>query len=135
MSPQDVDAFRQATKALDAGTALAATETDGTVYPRPALRNALVEPRDELERTIAGIWQRALRIDEIGIHDSFVELGGHSLLAMQVVSLLRDELGAELKLRSVFNYPTVAALAEHLRAGIGEADAASNEEGGVSLAS
>ena len=46
-------------------------------------------PRDETEQQIARIWQDALGIDEVGIHDNFTRLGGHSLLAIRIVAELR----------------------------------------------
>jgi aryl carrier-like protein len=48
------------------------------------------------------------------VHDNFFDLGGHSLLATQVVSRMRKEFHMEIALRSLFEMPTVAALAEQI---------------------
>ena len=62
---------------------------------------------------MAAVWAEVLRQPQsrIGVHESFFELGGHSLLATQLVSRLRDLFGVEMPLRTLFEAPTVAAVA------------------------
>ncbi|RYZ37608.1 MAG: amino acid adenylation domain-containing protein, partial [Myxococcaceae bacterium] len=71
-------------------------------------------PRTELEAKLAAIWVEVLRVPRVGVKDDFFALGGHSLLATQVVSRIRVELGVELALRTLFNAPSVEALAQRL---------------------
>ncbi|RKH18694.1 amino acid adenylation domain-containing protein [Corallococcus sp. CA047B] len=78
---------------------------------RPELQQAYVAPRSPLERTISESWAQLLRIDRVGIHDSFFELGGNSLLALQCVARLRQEHGLEIPIVQLFQSPTVAQLA------------------------
>lgn len=80
-------------------------------HSRPNLQTAYVAPSNEIEQTIADIWQELLGV-ELGIQDNFFELGGHSLLAVQVTSRLRETFQVELPLQSIlFDAPTVAGLA------------------------
>jgi acyl carrier protein len=76
-----------------------------------AARMPYLAPRSDLERRIAEVWQRVLRVDRVGIHDSFFELGGHSLLVAQVQAGLRAALDVDLPLVELFRFPTVAQLA------------------------
>jgi amino acid adenylation domain-containing protein len=73
---------------------------------------AFVAPRTPTEEKLAGIWASLLRVERIGIHDSFFEVGGHSLLATQLFSRIRDTLRVEVPLRQIFETPTIAGLAE-----------------------
>jgi acyl carrier protein len=75
-----------------------------------------VAPRTPTEAGLTSIWSEVLKIDRIGIHDDFFKVGGHSLLATQVVSRIRDLFHVELPLRSIFETPTVDALAAKIDA-------------------
>ncbi|MFI6024800.1 amino acid adenylation domain-containing protein [Amycolatopsis magusensis] len=68
-------------------------------------------PRTVAERRIAAIWARVLD-RRIGVHDNFFDLGGHSMSAATVVSMLRQEFDVEVGMRTLFDAPTVAGLAE-----------------------
>ena len=81
---------------------------------RPDLGNAPMAPRTEAEHTLATIWEELLRVDGIGVHDRFFDLGGHSLAATQVAARVREALGINLPVCTVFQHPTVAELAKVL---------------------
>jgi phthiocerol/phenolphthiocerol synthesis type-I polyketide synthase E len=69
-----------------------------------------------LEHRLLATWRRLFGMDRIGLRDGFFELGGHSLLATRLVFELRRDFGVEVSLRDLFTAPTVAALAERIRA-------------------
>jgi hypothetical protein len=73
-----------------------------------------VAPRDPVEAVLAGIWLDVLGVPSVGAHDNFFELGGHSLLATLVISRVRETFQIGLPLRTLFEAPTVAGLAEAL---------------------
>jgi acyl carrier protein len=78
---------------------------------RPDLDIPFVEPKTTIERDLALIWAEILPLKRVGIHDSFFELGGHSLAAMRVVSRVVQQFQLELPLQSLFQAPTIAAMA------------------------
>ncbi len=81
---------------------------------RPELAATYVMPRNELEQTLAAIWQDVLLVDQVGIDDNFFELGGHSLLMAKVHSQLQAALQREISIVELFRHPTIGALAEYL---------------------
>jgi FkbM family methyltransferase len=80
----------------------------------PDLQDRYLAPRTATEKRVAEIWAGVLHVKQVGIHDNFFELGGHSLLAIQLVSRIRDAFQIELPLRSLFEGPTVAILADRV---------------------
>ncbi|MEO5371417.1 MAG: amino acid adenylation domain-containing protein [Magnetococcus sp. DMHC-1] len=96
----------------------ASGKLDRRALPAPdvSIPANVVAPRDTLEEVLVGVWATLLRQDTLGIQDNFFELGGHSLLATQMASRLRDLLGIVLPVRWIFEAPTVAELAQRIRA-------------------
>ena len=90
---------------------------DRTRLPPPSLglltrrREEYVAPRNETERALAAIWQDILRTGRVGVQDSFFDLGGNSLLTVRMLGRVKQELGADINLASLFSMPTIAALA------------------------
>jgi phthiocerol/phenolphthiocerol synthesis type-I polyketide synthase E len=70
-----------------------------------------VAPRDALEATIARLWGEVLGNPQVGVTDDFFDKGGNSLVAVQLISMLRKEVGVRLPMRSLFERPTVAGTA------------------------
>lgn len=79
-----------------------------------ASQKEMVEPRTPVEAIVAGVWRERLGLEEVGIYDNFFMSGGHSLLATQVISRLRSMFKVELALRSLFETPTIAGLAQRV---------------------
>ena len=81
---------------------------------RPDLGSNFVSPRNETERSLSAIWQELLNLKQVGAEDNFFELGGHSLLATQLMSRLDESFHINLPLRTIFETPTLAGLAERI---------------------
>lgn len=84
-----------------------------SLYARPELSRAYVEPRSPEERTLTGIWRDVLGLEKVGVNDDFFELGGDSVLGLKIVAKA-NEAGLLLKGRQIFEHPTIAELAAAL---------------------
>jgi non-ribosomal peptide synthase protein (TIGR01720 family) len=83
-------------------------------------------PRTAIEETLAEIWKQVLGVERVGINDNFFELGGDSILSIQIVARA-NQAGLRLTAKQIFEYQTVAELADV--AGTGAA--AESEQGQV----
>ncbi|MDD2058576.1 AMP-binding protein [Pseudomonas sp. GD03860] len=80
---------------------------------RPVVRQGRWLASDH-ERAVAAVWAEVLGQDEVFADDSFFALGGNSIAAAQIVGRLREQLGVDLTLASVFDNPGLADFAERV---------------------
>ncbi|TGA95241.1 non-ribosomal peptide synthetase, partial [Streptomyces palmae] len=89
---------------------------DRAALPAPEFNTAAVsrKPRTPVEEVLCRLFAEVLGLPEVGAEDSFFDLGGHSLLATRLASQVGAALGVELQVRTLFQAPSPAALAETL---------------------
>ncbi|MFJ3232907.1 amino acid adenylation domain-containing protein [Streptomyces sp. NPDC086787] len=87
--------------------ALPRTEPDDTEHDTP---------RTPLEGELAVLFAEVLGVDRVGTDDDFFDCGGSSLQVIRLIWRIRAELGFEVPVRTVFQHPTVAEIAEYLSA-------------------
>ncbi|HJS23707.1 MAG TPA: amino acid adenylation domain-containing protein [Pyrinomonadaceae bacterium] len=114
--------------ALDALPLSPNGKVDRKALPEPDLtqaeqRTGYAAPKTPVEEILCGIWSSVLQVADIGVDDNFFARGGHSLLATRVVSKIRTAFAIELPLRTMFEAPTVAALASRIEQVIGAGSA------------
>jgi thioesterase domain-containing protein/acyl carrier protein len=94
-------------------------KVDRLALPAPQ-RGAAVGKPDTLvhatavEREMAAVWGRVLRLDAVGVEDNFFELGGHSLLAVRLYAEIEKTFGIRLPSSLLLRAPTVRALSAAL---------------------
>jgi amino acid adenylation domain-containing protein len=76
---------------------------------RPNLDTPYVEPRDEVERRLCGLWAGLLGLEQVGTADDFFLLGGDSLLSVNMVLQAEQDFRREVP-PSFFGDPTIANL-------------------------
>lgn len=87
---------------------------------RPELADIYIAPRTQTEKDLASMFAHILGVTQVGLHDNFFELGGHSLLATQLLSRIREAFTEkEIPLHHIFEFPTVAGLAQAIEARAG----------------
>ncbi|HVR95769.1 MAG TPA: amino acid adenylation domain-containing protein, partial [Thermoanaerobaculia bacterium] len=105
---------------LDALPLSPSGKLDRNALPEPQGRagreDGFVAPRTAMEELLAGLWKELLHVERIGAHDDFFELGGHSLQGIRLMSRVREVLGIELRVRALFEAPTLAELSRRLEA-------------------
>jgi acyl carrier protein len=90
---------------------------DRKALPAPEYASAedrYVAPRTPVEEVLAEIWAEVLRLERVGVHDSFFDLGGHSLLIMRLLAGVQVTFNQELSIRTVFSMPTLEAMAAEI---------------------
>jgi amino acid adenylation domain-containing protein len=89
-------------------------EPDSTHIP---VKQTYAAPGTDMEKMVADAWKEVLKLDKVGINDSFFDLGGNSLDFIKVKTKLKIMIGREVPVVDMFRYPTVSLLANYLSEG------------------
>lgn len=76
----------------------------------------------EVEEKTKEIWEELLGIEGIKINQDFFDLGGDSLLGVQLVTRLREVFNLNVSIDIVFEFPTIAKMAEEIAGELMEED-------------
>ncbi|MEW6737265.1 MAG: phosphopantetheine-binding protein [Acidobacteriota bacterium] len=87
---------------------------------------SFIEPSNELEESIAKVWQEIMAIEKISVNSNFFELGANSLIIVKAYNKLREKLQRSFPLVAMFKYSTINALARYLSADSVAADSEQN---------
>ena len=79
---------------------------------RPELDTEYVPVRTEIETALEQIWKDLLKLELVGIKDSFIELGGDSLSAALVLARIYQSYQVEISMRRFLEAPTIERLAQ-----------------------
>jgi acyl carrier protein len=94
-------------------------KVDRKALPAPELTDRrydddFVAPSTEIEKTLANIWARNLKLIDVSLGDNFFDLGGNSLLSIQVLNQIRSEFSIDLPMKVLLGSATLAALADEV---------------------
>jgi amino acid adenylation domain-containing protein len=70
------------------------------------------QPTTPVEVALAAMWKELLRIPQVARHQNFFESGGYSMLAIQIVIQVKKRFNVDLTLRNIFEYQTLAGMAD-----------------------
>lgn len=97
----------------------ASGKTDRKNLPLPDFtqdKSEYVAPETEAENKLCDLLALLFGIEKVGVTDDFFELGGDSLKAIEYIAKAHN-IGIEINLQEVFDYPSVRELCIHLENG------------------
>jgi amino acid adenylation domain-containing protein len=94
-------------------------KVDLRALPAPEIatgRPVSAPPADPVERLLAGLWEDVLGVTGVAGDDDFFDLGGTSIQVAVLIHKLQDRLGEYVYTIALYDAPTLAGLANYLRA-------------------
>ena len=90
-------------------------------YDRPLIKEMIedrthrVPPSTQTEKELYDLWGNLLNQSDFGIQDSFFDLGGDSLAAIQLFTYIKNKMGIDLPLATLFEAQTISKLASVIK--------------------
>lgn len=84
----------------------------------PSVETEMVEGEyDQWELVVGQIWAEVLGLRGVHLDEDFSALGGDSLSAEEMLAVVQDRLGVDLRSSDVLEHPTLRAFARRVRSG------------------
>ena len=77
-------------------------------------RVGYVAPKTEIEKALAQLYERTLKVDHVGKNDNFFQLGANSLQAMQLANAIVAASGKRLTAENIYNNQPLGKLAKFI---------------------
>ncbi|MOA11525.1 Surfactin synthase subunit 1 [compost metagenome] len=84
------------------------------VLPEQPINNLII-PSNHHEKIVSDVYQKVLLRNDISVLDNFFDIGGSSIKAIQAVEYLYEKYRIKIEVLTVFQFPNIRTLAEHLR--------------------
>lgn len=80
--------------------------------PLPPVMKAeqLLDPENEIQKKLYGIWSEILNINNFSITDNYFSLGGDSIHSIKIVARAK-KIGLMIRVKDIIHYPTIKDLA------------------------
>jgi acyl-CoA synthetase (AMP-forming)/AMP-acid ligase II/acyl carrier protein len=82
---------------------------------RGSQQGAASGSRSQIEDQLKAICDRALEGKRVDVHDNLFEIGASSLKLIEIHEMIDREYPGKIELTELFDYPTIAELAQHLK--------------------
>jgi len=90
-------------------------KVDRNALPIPGTNHLVgTSPRTDVEKRLSEIVAKLLGLKSVRADDNFFLLGGQSLFCTQLTARIRNNFGIEISVRSIFESPTPAQLAQQI---------------------
>ncbi len=86
-----------------------------TMENRDHLTSSNLSPQEYVSKALAGLWERVLEIDRIGMDDDFFYMGGNSLLATVMVNQMQETWGVPVFVSAIYDAPVFRDFEQHLK--------------------
>ncbi len=86
-------------------------------YPDPGQERAEVDHAlagSSIENILADIWRTVLKVDQVGVDDTFHELGGDSFMVALLVEEIEEKFQRDISINDLIHHDTIRKLAELL---------------------
>jgi acyl carrier protein len=74
-------------------------------------------PTTGIEVKLTGIWKEILKLERIGINDSFFDLGATSMDVIRLNNILKERVGIDVPVISIYRYFTIKSFSRYLTEG------------------